>query len=163
MPHPRVLVKTLTRLLTQKQQCVTTAESCTGGMLAMFFTDQPGSSQWFERGFVTYSNASKQTLLNVPEDLIRQYGAVSIEVAGAMATGALKMSQADLSIAITGIAGPDGGSAEKPVGTVCFAWSYQGQTCAKQIHFSPATRHRIRLLACEEAIQGSITLLKTSS
>ena len=102
---------------------VATAESCTGGLIAATLTELAGSSQWFERGFVTYSNASKHELLGVPAELIETHGAVSEPVARAMAEGALRLSRAGLALAVTGVAGPGGGSAAKPVGTVCFAWA----------------------------------------
>ncbi len=100
---------------------IASAESCTGGLIAGLFTEIAGSSDVFERGFVTYSNAAKSDLLGVPEVLLQQYGAVSPQVAAAMARGALENSRAGLSVAVTGIAGPGGGSAEKPVGLVCLA------------------------------------------
>ena len=99
------------------------AESCTGGLIAAHCTALAGSSQWFEQGFVTYSNASKTSLLGVPADLIAQHGAVSEPVAAAMAQGALLRSSAQIAASVTGIAGPDGGSADKPVGMVCFGWA----------------------------------------
>ncbi len=100
---------------------VTTAESCTAGSVACAITDIQGSSEWFNAGFITYSNAMKQRLLGVSSDLLRSHGAVSQEVAKAMVEGALRQSQSDIGVAITGIAGPGGGSEDKPVGTVCFA------------------------------------------
>jgi nicotinamide-nucleotide amidase len=100
-----------------------TAESCTGGFIAKCLTDVPGSSAWFERGYVTYSNAAKSTDLGVSAALIARQGAVSEPVARAMARGALRASGADLAVAVTGIAGPDGGTPGKPVGTVWFAWA----------------------------------------
>src|SRR6187401_2663879 len=96
-----------------------TAESCTGGLVASCITEIPGSSLWFERGFVTYSNLAKQEMLGVPKKLIANYGAVSEEVASAMAVGALAHSKGHIALSVTGVAGPDGGSIEKPVGTVC--------------------------------------------
>jgi nicotinamide-nucleotide amidase len=102
------------------------AESCTGGMIAQSVTAIAGSSAWFDRGFVTYSNAAKTDMLAVPEALIVEYGAVSEPVAEAMAQGTLKHSTATLSGAVTGVAGPGGGSPQKPVGTVCFAWAMRG-------------------------------------
>ncbi len=100
---------------------MTTAESCTAGSVAQAITEIPGSSAWFHAGFITYSNEIKHRLLGVPDALINSYGAVSQEVAKAMVEGALRQSGADLGVAITGIAGPGGGSVGKPVGTVCFA------------------------------------------
>ena len=105
-------------------QQIATAESCTGGLVAKLITDRAGSSQWFERGFVTYSNLSKEQMLGLDEQLINDYGAVSEPVAEAMARGVLEYSQAHYALSITGIAGPGGGTKAKPVGTVCFAWAY---------------------------------------
>lgn len=109
-------------LLAQKAR-MATAESCTGGMIAASCTNLSGSSAWFERGFVTYSNEAKTDMLGVPPTLIAQHGAVSEEVAKAMALGALAHSKANFSVAVTGVAGPTGGSPEKPVGTVWLAWA----------------------------------------
>jgi len=102
---------------------IATAESCTGGLIAGVITAVAGSSDWFERGFVTYSNAAKIEELGVPADAIDRFGAVSAEVAVAMAQGAIRASRAQWAMAVTGIAGPTGGTAEKPVGTVCFGWA----------------------------------------
>ena len=113
-----------------------TAESCTGGLIAAACTDLAGSSQWFERGVVSYSNAAKTELLGVDADLIAQHGAVSEPVARAMAEGALARSHAQVSLAVTGVAGPTGGSASKPVGTVCFAWCVAGRTHCHTLHLS---------------------------
>lgn len=119
-PHPDVA--SLAASLLRRGWMLSTAESCTGGMIAAACTDLAGSSQWFERGFVSYSNEAKQEMLGVPHALIEQHGAVSEAVAQAMVLGALKKSQAQVTLAVTGIAGPTGGSQAKPVGTVCFAW-----------------------------------------
>lgn len=110
------------RLLTQGER-IATVESCTGGWIAQCLTAIAGSSDWFERGFVTYSNAAKSESVGVPPELIAAHGAVSEPVARAMALGALAHSPADWALAVTGIAGPGGGTPEKPVGTVCFAWA----------------------------------------
>lgn len=115
-------VTTLAGALLQRGWMMATAESCTGGMIAAACTDLAGSSQWFERSFVSYSNEAKHDMLGVPKALIEQHGAVSEAVAQSMVLGALKHSQAQVALAVTGIAGPSGGSASKPVGTVCFAW-----------------------------------------
>ncbi|PKO25035.1 MAG: damage-inducible protein CinA [Betaproteobacteria bacterium HGW-Betaproteobacteria-8] len=112
----------LGQALKQRGWALALAESCTGGMAAQFVTAIPGSSAWFDASFVTYSNRAKVDMLAVNPHTLEQYGAVSEETALEMATGALKHSHTDIAAAITGIAGPDGGSAEKPVGTVCFAW-----------------------------------------
>ncbi len=116
------MVSTLASALLQRGWLLTTAESCTGGLIAAACTEVAGSSLWFERGFVSYSNDAKHDMLGVPAALLGQHGAVSEPVAQAMVLGALNHSQAQVALAITGIAGPTGGSPSKPVGTVCFAW-----------------------------------------
>lgn len=116
----------LGQALREKGWQLSLAESCTGGMIAQSVTAIAGSSAWFDRGFVTYSNAAKTDMLAVPEALIVEYGAVSEPVAEAMAQGALTHSPATLSGAVTGVAGPGGGTPQKPVGTVCFAWAVRG-------------------------------------
>jgi nicotinamide-nucleotide amidase len=113
----------LSSLLLQRGWLLATAESCTGGLIAAACTDLAGSSLWFERGFVSYSNDAKHELLGVPTALIDKHGAVSEPVAQAMSMGALNHSKAQVALAVTGIAGPGGGSPGKPVGTVCFAWA----------------------------------------
>lgn len=127
MPQPSlplaILVPQLADRLRARGWMMASAESCTGGMIAAACTDLAGSSEWFERGFVTYSNAAKTDMLGVPAALIAQHGAVSQEVAAAMATGAVSHSNAHVALAVTGIAGPGGGSLEKPVGTVWFGWA----------------------------------------
>ena len=128
-------VKQLSAALLRGQQKVCTAESCTGGLIAKTFTDLAGSSDWFDRGFVTYSNAAKSEMLGVPATLIEDYGAVSEPVANAMASGALRYSEADYAIAVTGVAGPGGGSEEKPVGTMWIAVASAHQAQARRHHF----------------------------
>ncbi|MGH1439801.1 MAG: CinA family protein [Cellvibrionaceae bacterium] len=138
---------------------VTTAESCTGGGVAHAITAVSGSSKWFEQGFVTYSNRAKHEQLGVKTILIESSGAVSGAVAVAMADGALKKSGANVAVAITGIAGPDGGSSEKPVGTVWIAWSIRhGKTFSRLFHFDDG-RKKIREKAVIAALEGLITLL----
>jgi nicotinamide-nucleotide amidase len=110
-----------------------TAESCTGGWIAKVVTDIPGASAWFDRGFVTYSDAAKRELLGVSHNSLAERGAVSAEVASEMAAGAVARSEAGAAVAVTGIAGPGGGSEEKPVGTVYFAWAVPGQTMTIQV------------------------------
>ncbi len=150
----------LAQLLIQSGLSVVTAESCTGGQLSEIMTRIPGSSTWFDCGFVTYSNKAKQELLHVPESIIKEYGAVSEETAIAMAEGALGNSHADVSVAITGIAGPDGGSEDKPVGTVCLAWSMKNAgTQATRIHFE-GDRLKVRDQSCMLALQGLIEILQ---
>ncbi len=129
-----VLVQIAERLQARGQM-LAAAESCTGGLIAAACTELAGSSLWFERGFVTYSNAAKTELLGVDAGLITQHGAVSEPVARAMAQGALAHSAAQASVAVTGVAGPGGGSADKPVGTVWLAWCVDGQTHSVCQHF----------------------------
>ncbi len=129
-------------LLKQQQLKLATAESCTGGGLAFWITSVSGSSDYLERGFVTYTNESKIQLLGVDAHLIEKHGAVSKEVAAEMARGALKNSQADIALSITGVAGPLGGSPEKPVGTVCFGLALRDGTCeTRKMLFSPGRSH----------------------
>jgi nicotinamide-nucleotide amidase len=136
-----------------------TAESCTGGWTSQCLTAVAGSSAWFERGFVTYSDAAKQEMLGVPEQTLAAHGAVSQAVAVAMAEGALCRSRADWAAAITGIAGPGGGSAEKPVGTVCFAWSGRdAATSAETCHFA-GDRQAARAQAVARALTGLLERL----
>jgi len=133
---------------------VATAESCTGGMVAAALTDIPGSSSVVERGFVTYSDAAKAECLGVPTALIGTDGAVSEAVARAMATGALAHSRADLAVSITGIAGPGGGSAEKPEGLVHFACARQGgATTHARVEFGPLGRDRVRADSVQQALE----------
>ena len=120
------LAKKVGQNLKEKKFFITTAESCTGGLLAKTLTDVAGSSAYFDRGFITYSNSAKQEILGVKPKVLEEFGAVSEPVAKEMAEGALKNSHAHISIAITGIAGPDGGTKDKPVGTVCIAWARLG-------------------------------------
>ena len=124
-PYLESLCESLAQVLLANKLCMATAESCTGGLIAASCTQLSGSSVWFERGFVTYSNAAKSELLGVPSSLIETQGAVSEEVAKAMALGALAHSPAHISVAVTGIAGPTGGSEAKPVGTVWLAWAWR--------------------------------------
>ena len=141
-------------VLKQKGLMLTTAESCTGGWVAQVMTAVVGSSAWFERGFVTYSNEAKQEMLAVSADTLAQFGAVSEAVVCEMAQGALKHSRAQLSVAISGVAGPGGGSAEKPVGTVCFGWAKQGgKVISRRQHFE-GDRQAVRRQAVVIAIQG---------
>lgn len=131
-----------------------TAESCTGGLIAGACTELSGSSNWFERGWVTYSNEAKSELLGVDPALITNYGAVSEQVARAMAVGAIRRSEglAQVAVAVTGVAGPTGGSAEKPVGTVWLAWSVQGQLSSALHHF-PGDRRAVRQATVLQALR----------
>ncbi len=132
-----------------------TAESCTGGMIAAACTDLAGSSQWFERGFVTYSNAAKTEMLGVPAALIDAHGAVSEPVARAMAEGAVAHSHAQVALAVTGVAGPTGGSVEKPVGTVWFSWSADGVVTTEMRHFA-GDRAAVRQATLAHALKGVV-------
>ena len=132
---------------------IATAESCTGGLIAAILTEVPGSSDVFERGFVTYSNESKTEQLGVPAELIAQHGAVSEEVARAMAAGALKHSRADIAVAVTGVAGPGGGTTAKPVGLVhLVAARHGGSMEHKEIRLGDIGRGRIRLETVSQAL-----------
>ena len=159
----QVLVEQLAERFLKASKKLVTAESCTGGGLAENLTQLSGSTLWYECGFVTYSNQSKQDLLAVPIDTLEEFGAVSEETALAMAKGALDMSSADFSVSITGVAGPDGGSEEKPVGTVCVAWCERDKggntTC---IHFE-GDRRRVREQSCLLAMQGLLDILQKTS
>lgn len=138
-------------MLTKLGLTITTAESCTGGGLSYWLTQIPGSSNWFERGFVTYSNAAKMEMLGVQAQTLERFGAVSEETAREMAAGALAHSQADVSVAITGIAGPDGGSADKPVGTVWIAWQWTDHLHAQAYLFT-GSREEIRVQTINAAL-----------
>lgn len=131
----QVLVGRIADLLKKKSFLMAAAESCTGGMISAACTDLSGSSAWFERGFVTYSNEAKTDLLGVDAALIAEHGAVSEQVACAMAQGAIVRSNAQVSVAVTGVAGPSGGSPDKPVGTVWFGWSVLGKVTSECQHF----------------------------
>ncbi len=140
--------------LRTRNRTLAIAESCTGGWIAKVITDIPGSSGWFDRGFVTYSNAAKMELLGVREATIAEHGAVSAEVVAEMAAGALERSRADLVLAVSGIAGPDGGSPDKPVGTVFLSWALRdGPTRAERRHFE-GNRDHVRLRTVTIALQG---------
>ena len=140
---------------TDKGLMIATAESCTGGLVAGLLTEIAGSSAVVDRGFVTYSNEAKSEMLGVPQDLIARVGAVSREVAIAMAEGALARSAADIAVSITGIAGPGGGSDEKPVGLVHFAFARSGQpTRHVERRFGDLGRDGIRLASVRQAIEG---------
>lgn len=137
---------------------VASAESCTGGWLAKLCTDRPGSSAWFERGLVVYSNAAKSELAGVPAELIQQHGAVSAPVAQALADGLLAHSPADLCVAITGIAGPGGGTEEKPVGLVWIAWQRRGMSAFVHEFRFKGMRAEIRASAVSAGLQGLLAL-----
>ena len=144
--------------LLARRHLLATAESCTDGMIAAACTDLSGSSQWFERGFVTYSNEAKTEMLGVPPGLIEQHGAVSEPVARAMADGALAHSRAQVSLAVTGVAGPTGGTEAKPVGTVWFAWCVGGETHSEMQHFA-GDRAAVRMATVRYALKRLLSLL----
>ncbi len=149
-----ILAKALVESCAQHKITITTAESCTGGLVAKLITDVAGSSACFETGFVTYSNAAKHRLLAVDEQTLVDFGAVSAEVVREMAAGACEAADAPLSVAISGIAGPGGGSAEKPVGTVWIAWGESGgEPQAACFHFA-GDRTAVREAAAETALAG---------
>jgi nicotinamide-nucleotide amidase len=145
--------------LKEKKLVLVTAESCTGGGVAQAITEIAGSSAWFERGFITYSNEAKTELLDVPSTLIAQHGAVSEEVAAAMALGALSNSYANIAVSTTGIAGPGGAVPGKPVGTVCFGWSKSGVTHTEILIFS-GDRQVVRRQSVLHALQGLLHFLE---
>lgn len=145
--------KALLSLARERDVRIATAESCTGGLIAALLTEIPGSSDVVERGFVSYSNRAKEELLGVPHELIAEHGAVSAPVGGAMAEGALRNSRAQLSVAVTGIAGPGGGSAEKPVGLVYIATARtSGDTIVQEHRFGDIGRDAVRMATVKEAL-----------
>jgi len=145
--------------LLQQRKLLAVAESCTGGWLAKCVTDVAGSSQWFDRGFVTYSNAAKQDMLEVLAGTLAAEGAVSESTVREMAAGALANSAADLSVAISGIAGPGGGQPGKPVGTVCFAWAERGGPLRVTTRHFEGNRDAVRRLSVAYALQGLLDVL----
>ncbi|HEY7238297.1 MAG TPA: CinA family protein [Burkholderiales bacterium] len=152
------LAKKLGERLKRKNEMLATAESCTGGWAAQVVTSVAGSSAWFERGFVTYSNAAKQELLGVRAQTLRAHGAVSEETAREMARGALERSEATVALSITGVAGPAGGTPEKPVGTVCFAWA-RGAEVRSETHRLAGDRESIRRQSVILALEGVMRAL----
>ena len=159
------LAQRLGALLQQRRWVLVTAESCTAGGIAYAVTLVPGASAWFDRGVITYSNEAKQRMLGVPSAYLRDFGAVSEPVARAMALGILQPSAAQVAIAVTGIAGPDGGTEDKPVGTVCFAWAMRRDSAAAH-WVRTSTRHfggdraAIRTQAIEAALEVMSQLLE---
>lgn len=149
------IVRALAEKLLRKDLLCVTAESCTGGWIAQVLTSVPGSSAWFDCGFVTYSNQSKSKLLGIDASVINRYGAVSEEVARAMVSGAIAHSSAQVALAVTGVAGPDGGTPEKPVGTVVFAWMLAdtGEAQTEMQRFD-GDRQTIRWATVVHALKG---------
>lgn len=148
--------------LLERGQWLVAAESCTGGWVAQSVTAIAGSSAWFDRGFVTYSNAAKVDMLAVPETTLARHGAVSEATARAMAQGALAHSRADWSVAITGIAGPTGGTPEKPVGTVCFAWASRDGGCEAQTCHFGGDRAAVREQSVFHALSGLLARVRAT-
>jgi nicotinamide-nucleotide amidase len=155
------LVERLAAQLRAKGWMMATAESCTGGLIAGACTDLAGSSDWFERGFVTYSNAAKTELLGVDAALIAQHGAVSETVARAMAQGAVAHAHAQVAVAVTGVAGPAGGSADKPVGMVWFGWAVPGGVHTQVQRFD-GDRAAVRTATVRHALQRLLALVEAS-
>ena len=151
------------RLLAERGEWLCTAESCTGGWVAQAITAIAGSSGWFERGFVTYSNAAKMDMLGVPVTTLERHGAVAEATARAMASGALAHSPAHWALAITGIAGPAGGSPEKPVGTVCFAWAQRDGGCEAQTRVFAGDRQAVRAQSVCFALDGLLERLQAAT
>ena len=156
--------KEVAKLLIARGWTLALAESCTGGLVCAALTDLAGSSDWFERGYITYSNQAKTECLDVPAETIESFGAVSEQVAKAMSEGAQKNAGVNVAVSITGIAGPAGGSIEKPVGTVCFGWTIQKEnlaaiTICKTMQFS-GDRQAVREQARDYALSELIKLLK---
>jgi nicotinamide-nucleotide amidase len=158
------IVTTLAEILKSKKWKMAAAESCTGGLVCANLTEIAGSSEWFERGYITYSNEAKIECLGVTDKLLEGFGAVSEEVAKAMAEGAQTKAGVNAALSITGIAGPSGGSQEKPVGTVCFGWAIQddagdNRVLTKTMHFD-GNRQDIRQQSCDYALSELAKLLE---
>ncbi|MEM6987335.1 MAG: CinA family protein [Pseudomonadota bacterium] len=167
MSNTHDLVAELAERLIERGIMMSTAESCTGGLIAAQCTDLPGSSRWLERAFVTYSNAAKTEMLGVPPNTLSTYGAVSENVVRAMATGAVARSAADVAVSVSGVAGPDGGSDEKPVGTVwlgfCVPDSASGVAVVDAVcHQFSGDRNAIRWAAASAALQGLLQRTKNT-
>jgi len=154
------LAKQVGKALRTREMTLVTAESCTGGGVAQAVTRISGSSVWFDRGFVTYSNTSKEEMLGVSPHTLEEYGAVSEQVVREMADGALQYSSARVALSVSGIAGPAGGTPQKPVGTVWFAWA-SGRTVVTACHQLAGDRDAIRVKAVRIALQGVIKLLNS--
>jgi nicotinamide-nucleotide amidase len=159
--EPTRMAQELGILLLRRGWLLATAESCTGGWLAKRVTDVPGSSAWFERGFVTYANAAKVEMLGVREQTLLEHGAVSDAAVREMAEGALAHSHADVVVAISGVAGPDGGTPDKPVGLVWIAWALRGEPVQAEHYQFGGDREAVRLQAVEMALRGLVKRLET--
>ncbi len=159
------LAKQVGALLKQNGWMLATAESCTGGWIGQIITAVPGSSAWFDRGFITYSDLAKQQMLSVTPKILTRFGAVSEQTAREMGRGAIKMSAAQVAVAVTGIAGPEGGTETKPVGTVCFAWliiNRENQSASSRTCQFDGDREAVRRQAVATALQGLLKLLESA-
>ncbi len=157
------LAERLGQVLKAQNKTIATAESCTGGLIAAIITEIPGSSAWFDRGFVTYSDQAKVDMLTVLPETLAKFGAVSAETAQEMAGGALANSQADWSVAVTGIAGPDGGSNDKPVGTVYIAWMKKAGTPKVERLQLTGNRAQIRKITAKKIFEKLVTAIPNTS
>ena len=147
-------------LLQKKNMFFTSAESCTGGLLSQSIVSVPGSSGWFSCSFVTYSNISKHKILGVSKDSLKRFGAVSEEVVTEMVDGAVAESRADLGVAISGIAGPGGGSSDRPVGTVCIAWKLKDKQAIRSTFLFEGNRNEVRYKTVVKSLEEAIELIK---
>lgn len=154
------LVEDVARELLDRQWRCVTAESCTGGGIARALTELPGSSEWFERGFVTYSNEAKREMLGVSGKTLERFGAVSEQTAREMAEGALRYSRGQAAIAVTGVAGPSGGSPDKPVGMVVFAWAMRDGGTTTRVRQFEGERGRVRSASVEQGLEGLLARLR---
>ena len=150
----------LGELLTARNLLFTSAESCTGGWVGQSVTGVPGSSRWYGTGFITYSNSAKIKILGVNKETLKNFGAVSEEVVSEMVEGALSLSNSQLGVAISGIAGPGGGSKERPVGTVCIAWLIEGEEVNSTTKLFSGNRNEVRYATVECALINAIRLIK---
>ncbi len=160
----RGLAESLVTALSSSGKTVTTAESCTGGWIAKAITDIPGSSSAFAYGIVSYSNGAKESLLGVQNSTLAEHGAVSAQVVEQMAQGALQLSGADIAVAVSGVAGPDGGTDEKPVGTVCFAWAVRtksGITVDGEKQRFDGNRNEVRVQSVAQALRGVLDRIES--
>mgnify|MGYP000951337223 CR=1 FL=1 len=157
------LAERLGAALLSRGESLVVAESCTGGWVGQAVTAVPGSSAWYERCYITYSNTAKREMLGAQQTTLDQYGAVSPQTAQEIAIGALNRSHAHISVSITGIAGPDGGTAEKPVGMVCFAWAAQEGLVQQETRYFTGDRETIRRQAVATALQGILRILDNAT
>ncbi len=153
------ILEKVSKKLHENNLSLVSAESCTGGWVAKQITDLAGSSAIFDRGFITYSNQAKQDMLGVSENTLDKYGAVSEQVAIEMVKGALNNSQADIALSISGIAGPGGGTIDKPIGTVCFGWMKRGEVALAKTLLIEGDREDVRKQAVELSLAGIIKLI----